>query len=166
MVIAINAERCNGCGACVEVCPTGALHLVDGRVTLDGALCRECEACLAACPNGVIILVVQEEPVAEAVRLPALLPEGPRRLEPEVIPIRVLPATLPLRSRALPMVGAVLAWAGREIRPWLADLLLDTLDHYATRLQAKGSARSGKISARGGKGNGQQRRYRQRRGRA
>jgi len=163
-VIIIDAERCDGCGACVEVCPTGALHLVDGRVTLDGALCRECEACLAACPNGAIIFAVQEEPVAEAIRLPAFLPEGPRRLEPEAIPIRVLPATLPLRSRALPMIGAALAWAGREIRPWLADLLLDTLDRYTTRLQAKGSARSRKTAARGGKGKGQQHRYRQRRG--
>lgn len=165
-MIIIDAERCDGCGACVEVCPTGALHLVDGRVTLDGALCRQCEACLAACPNGAIIFAVQEEPVAEAIRLPALLPKGPRRLEPEAIPIRVLPATLPLRSRALPVIGAALAWTGREILPWLADLLLDTLDRYTTRLQAKGSARSRKTSARGEKGKGRRRRHRQRVGRA
>jgi len=139
---------------------------MEDKVALDGALCRECEACLAACPNGAIIFVVQEEPAAEAVRLPALLPEGPRRLQPELIPIRMPPATAPLRSRALPIIGAALAWAGREIRPWLADLLLDTLDRYTTRLQAKDSARSRKVSARGGKGKGQQHRRRQRGGRA
>ena len=166
MVIVIDAQRCDGCGACVAVCPTGALYFVEDKVAIDGALCRECEACLTACPNGAIVFVVQEEPATEAARLPALVPEGSRRLQPEVIPVRVPPATVPLRSRALPMVGAALAWAGREIRPWLADLLLDTLDRYTTRLQAKDSARSRRISARGGKGKGQQRRHRQRGSRA
>ena len=103
---------------------------------------------------------------AEAVRLPALLPEGSRRLQPEVISIGMPPATVPLQSRVLPVVGAALTWAGREILPWLADLLLDTLDRYTIRLQARGAARSRKTLARGGKGKGRQRRYRQRGGRA
>ena len=65
-MITIDTERCDGCGACVEVCPTGALYLVAGKAAMDGTLCRQCEACLTACPNGAIILAVQGELVAEA----------------------------------------------------------------------------------------------------
>jgi NAD-dependent dihydropyrimidine dehydrogenase PreA subunit len=154
-VITIDAGRCTGCAACVEVCPTGALYLVEGRATLDGALCRECEACLAACPTGAIALAAQEEPVAEAARLPALRPE------PEVIRVGTQPAPVPLRSRALPVVGAALAWAGREILPWLADFLLD---RQATRRQARDGARGRETLATGAKGSGRQRRHRRRGG--
>ena len=30
-MITIDLARCNGCGACVEVCPEGALYLVDDK---------------------------------------------------------------------------------------------------------------------------------------
>lgn len=156
-MITIEAKRCTGCGTCVEACPTGALYLVDSRATLDGALCHECEACLAICPSGAITLTTQEEPVVEAARLPALRPE------PEVVHVRTLPAPVPLRSRALPVVSAALAWAGREILPWLADLMLDTLNSQATRPQAKNGARGRETLASGAKG-GPRRRHRRRGG--
>jgi hypothetical protein len=69
-----------------------------------------------------------------------------------------------LRSRVLPVFGAALAWAGREIVPRLADLLLDTLDRHTTRPQARGGARSHGSPATGAKGNGRRHRRRQRRG--
>jgi NAD-dependent dihydropyrimidine dehydrogenase PreA subunit len=159
-VITIDIERCTGCGACVEVCPTSALYLVDGKATVDGALCSECEACLAACPSGAITLTAQEEPVAEAAGLPAL------RQEPEVIRVRTWPAPVPLRSGALPVVGAALAWAGREILPWLSDLLLDTLHRRTTGQQPMRVARNRRTLDRGGRGRGQQHRHRWRGGRA
>jgi len=50
-------ERCTGCGDCVEVCPTGALELADGRAVLarpeDCAYCADCET---LCPEGAIVL--------------------------------------------------------------------------------------------------------------
>ena len=154
MVITIDAERCDGCGSCVEACPTGAVYLVEGKATLDEALCRECEACLAACPAGAIALTEQGEPGAEAARLPAL------RSEPEVIRVKAQPALVPARSRILSAVGAALAWAGREIMPPLVGLL----DRQATRLQAGGAARSRQIPASGAKGGGRQHRQRRRGG--
>lgn len=159
-MIGILAERCTGCGACVEICPAGAISPADGKVVVDKALCRGCEACLAACPSGAIVLVTQEGPAPETKRLPALCQE------PAVVRVRTLPAPVPVRSRTLPVVGTALAWAGREILPRLADLLLDTLDRRTSCLQAKSVARSHRPLARGGKKRGQQNRYRQQGGRA
>jgi NAD-dependent dihydropyrimidine dehydrogenase PreA subunit len=158
-VITIDIEQCTGCGACVEVCPTGALYLVEGKATLDSTLCRECEDCLAACPSGAITLTAQEEPVAEAAHLPVPRPE------PEVVRVRTAPAPVPLRSKAVPVVGAALAWAGREILPWLADLLLDTLDRRTTQRQSKDGTRRHPTASATPKGGGQQRRHRRRGGR-
>jgi ferredoxin len=157
-VITIDAERCTGCGACVEICPSGALYLVDGKAAVDGALCHECEACLAACPGEAITLIALEEPVAETVHVPALRPEL------EIIQVRTQSAPVLLRSRVLPVIGAALTWAGREIVPWLAELALDTLDRQATRPQARGETRSPPSPATGAKGGGRQHRRRQRRG--
>jgi hypothetical protein len=38
------------------------------------------------------------------------------------------PASGPIRSVVLPMLGSVLLWTGRELMPRLADLALKTLD--------------------------------------
>lgn len=45
---------CIACGACVEACPFGAMHIIDGVAVVDRAACVGCGACEAACPNGVI----------------------------------------------------------------------------------------------------------------
>ncbi|MBN1657920.1 MAG: 4Fe-4S binding protein [Anaerolineae bacterium] len=155
--VRIDSERCSGCGACMEVCPTGALYLVDGRAVVDQALCRGCEACVTACPVGAIRLVTREEPAAEVTRLPAV------RSEPEVIRIRTS-APVPVRSRAMPVVGAALAWAGREILPRLADIFLDRLDRRAAERQLTRASQGRDAVERGGKGGGRRHRHRGGRG--
>ena len=77
----VDMARCTGCGACVEVCPVGAMALVDGKARVDEEACIGCEACVDACPEGAIQLVAQGElvPVPErpapAVRQPSPLAE-------------------------------------------------------------------------------------------
>jgi ferredoxin len=77
----VDAARCTGCGACVEVCPAPAMALVDGKARVDEDACIGCEACVDACPEDVIQPVVQGElvPVPErpgpAVRQPSPLAE-------------------------------------------------------------------------------------------
>ncbi len=57
----VDVTRCTDCGACVEVCPVGAIALVDGKARVDEELCTGCGACVDACPEGAIQPVAQGE---------------------------------------------------------------------------------------------------------
>lgn len=54
MTVYIDRERCIGCGACVDICPMEAIHLVNGIAQIDYSLCRECEACIDTCTTGAL----------------------------------------------------------------------------------------------------------------
>lgn len=63
----VNLEKCTGCGDCVEFCPTGAVAIVNGKVSVvKPEACTYCTECEALCPSGAmrcpydIILVKQE----------------------------------------------------------------------------------------------------------
>jgi hypothetical protein len=62
----------------------------------------------------------------------------------------------------LPVVGAALGWAGREILPWLADLMLDTLDRQTTERQVSNGTRGRNTPATGSRSGGRQHRHRRR----
>ena len=156
-MITIRSELCDGCGACLEACPRGALFLLEGKAVVDQALCQECEVCVSACPPGAII-VAEQLAALEPSRAPVIRPE------PEVILAESSSAPVPLRVRVLPVVGAALSWASRELVPRLAYYLLDELDRRATGQQAGGIAQSRSPSAARG-GGGRQRRRRHRGGR-
>ena len=53
-MIRIDGARCNGCGTCLEFCPTGAIGLVGGTAVVDQKECHSCGICLQACPVGAI----------------------------------------------------------------------------------------------------------------
>ena len=40
---------CNGCGICETSCVYGAIHVVDGRIAIDGERCTRCGLCLTRC---------------------------------------------------------------------------------------------------------------------
>jgi len=47
-----NDAKCTHCGACVTICPTGALYVEPGtrKVIFLGEKCIACEVCIKACP--------------------------------------------------------------------------------------------------------------------
>jgi len=56
----IDPERCDGCGWCVQVCPTGALGLVAGKAALTQPdRCEYDGACEEVCPNDALALPYQ-----------------------------------------------------------------------------------------------------------
>jgi Fe-S-cluster-containing dehydrogenase component len=123
MVIQVDQELCAGCGVCVDVCLIGAIQLVDYRAEIDGALCTACEACIRTCPNEAIIIRSIPEPNVSIMKLHAT--------ESYPIPIRSHPAlpetATPARGLA-PLVGAALAYLGRQVAPHLVDLLINTFE--------------------------------------
>jgi len=63
-IIAIDLEKCNGCGQCIPNCPEGALQVIDGKARLISDLfCDGLGACIKTCPLDAIAV---EEREAEA----------------------------------------------------------------------------------------------------
>jgi pyruvate formate lyase activating enzyme len=50
-VIFFDAEKCTGCGMCVEVCPESAIRIIDGKSATDRRLCKGQGKCAEICPN-------------------------------------------------------------------------------------------------------------------
>ena len=52
VTLSFAAERCTGCGRCMEVCPHGVFDLERGKAQIiDKDLCMECGACALNCPE-------------------------------------------------------------------------------------------------------------------
>jgi len=54
----VHEELCDGCGLCVEHCPTQAISVSGGTASVNEALCNGCGSCLAFCPKEALDLHV------------------------------------------------------------------------------------------------------------
>jgi NAD-dependent dihydropyrimidine dehydrogenase PreA subunit len=51
----VDAEKCVGCGECVDVCPVEVYELQDEKsVPVNADECIGCESCVEACPQEAI----------------------------------------------------------------------------------------------------------------
>lgn len=69
MIAAVNESMCSGCGACVDICPYGAINLVETTMRensqkvirevarVNAGLCQGCGACTVACRPGAADLL-------------------------------------------------------------------------------------------------------------
>lgn len=90
----VDREICGYCGACVSVCPTNAVELVDIYLRIDPDRCIGCLACLKVCPLGAMKLN-SEYMKYEASEIPELDPyRNPdvKRLDFDVLVIGAGPA--------------------------------------------------------------------------
>jgi NAD-dependent dihydropyrimidine dehydrogenase PreA subunit/nitroreductase len=70
-VVIVDADRCIGCGSCVEICHEGCMRLDNGMVVIDHALCSTCTQCIAVCPQGALSWDSVPPVPYEKTRLPA-----------------------------------------------------------------------------------------------
>ena len=55
VTLALDQEKCVGCGMCTVVCPHTVLTMNDGKVRIDNRdACMECGACATNCPTEAI----------------------------------------------------------------------------------------------------------------
>jgi len=140
----VDVRRCTGCGACAEVCPVGAIAMVDGKACVDEETCTGCEICMDVCPEGAIQPVIQGE----------LVP-APKRSAPTVY----RPAPLAQTAGAAVVVagtGLVVRAAqalGRAVVRWLARR-----PEAAAGSPVRGSSRAGGGERGGGGGRRRRRR--------
>jgi NAD-dependent dihydropyrimidine dehydrogenase PreA subunit len=138
-MLTIELDRCDGCGNCVEVCPEGAISLVNGVARIDSGSCTDCEVCVQACPTGAIRVArpvaVREEPAAAV-------------------------AERPRPSALATLVGATLSFIGSQLLPRAADVIVGALDR---RLSEKTADESRETTPTTGERGG--RRHRRRGGR-
>ncbi len=51
----IDESKCDGCGSCVDGCPSEVLELKDDKaIVANPDDCTECELCVDECPNNAI----------------------------------------------------------------------------------------------------------------
>jgi Fe-S-cluster-containing hydrogenase component 2 len=124
-MVYVSESLCTGCGECVDVCPSGALRLVDGLAHIDQDLCRMCDACLTACPHGALLAI-----------------DEPARVKQPIVTREPAPLSEPRLSRSglLPAIGAALAFVAQEIIPRAAGALLDAWDQRQARRNSVSSS--------------------------
>ena len=54
MVAKVDAEKCTGCGICVDMCPVEAISLENEVAIVDEQVCTACGLCVNECPNEAI----------------------------------------------------------------------------------------------------------------
>ena len=55
VTLALDREKCMGCGVCLLVCPHEVFIMDNGSVSIENRdLCMECGACAINCPHGAV----------------------------------------------------------------------------------------------------------------
>jgi nitroreductase/NAD-dependent dihydropyrimidine dehydrogenase PreA subunit len=61
----IDKEKCTGCGLCIEICPSQAISLANGKAKITGDCSFSCDHCAAICPAEAILVTSLEDKASE-----------------------------------------------------------------------------------------------------
>ncbi|MBD3191770.1 MAG: 4Fe-4S dicluster domain-containing protein [Candidatus Heimdallarchaeota archaeon] len=50
----VDPKRCQGCGICVNHCPTSAISIKNGKAVINTSICKNCRICMNVCPNNAL----------------------------------------------------------------------------------------------------------------
>ena len=67
--IQYDPEKCTGCGACVNACPSNALTLKERKPSVNRKMCTVCGRCETVCPVGIREVIGREYTVKELVKV-------------------------------------------------------------------------------------------------
>ena len=67
--LALYAQSCIGCGACVVECPTGALEVQNGRVRIQRTACKGCMRCTEVCCAEALVRIGKSMTVADVMEV-------------------------------------------------------------------------------------------------
>jgi len=56
MAVKVDKDKCNGCGACKDVCPVNAIKIESEKAMISND-CVECGACVSQCPREAISMI-------------------------------------------------------------------------------------------------------------
>jgi Fe-S-cluster-containing hydrogenase component 2 len=119
-----DASRCDGCLACMRVCPTEAIRVKDGKVAVKQELCIDCGSCLTACTRGVFAPTTRTLEDFEgyafkvAIPSPVLYGQFPLDVRPEDI------------ARGLMAVGFDAVWDYGVDTRLVAQAIVDYMDRW------------------------------------
>jgi len=51
MAAKVDADKCAGCGPCVEACPVEAIKIENNLAVVDADTCIDCGVCVGECPS-------------------------------------------------------------------------------------------------------------------
>lgn len=51
MGIAVDKDKCTGCGSCVDECPAEAIKMENDLAVVDNDECTDCGTCIDECPE-------------------------------------------------------------------------------------------------------------------
>ncbi len=56
--VTVDADKCEGCESCVDVCPVDVFEIQDGKaVPVNADECLGCESCIEVCEQEAITVV-------------------------------------------------------------------------------------------------------------
>ncbi len=72
-------DSCQGCGACVEICPVQAVEMLDDAPILNQEWCIGCGVCATVCPTDAITMEIREDKIGQ------LPPHGFKELHNQIL---------------------------------------------------------------------------------